>query len=384
MGSKQLLQLSKRMDAAEAQQVHFHQQLPNPSFLFDLPHTAMSFTAGSPLPPMNNATDVGPSGMNGCSPGPSGMFGGEPSPDGEAKGEKYPAARSKNRRVQLSKAVRLTMLDMMGLHSTSGELPEFDPTFPKEVDEKQIWRWEWSKTLAGSDANKAFAAAIGDQVLSLRNSLGKFAEVPADDWQYMHKAIETAYVNLRREYDSRTNEEKRAKKNQTRKRNRRRGLRDEKFRRRKAAIEMLSQDGGEGLQTECQALGLTDLDLVREAVDIKYMSSEDSEVDEGQAESNLEDSPFDDGTEGVRKPAQLHGGSKIFRIRPPAWRSRPFGKLFNRFDVLKPPERAYKRVKGTIREDVEPPDDTPAGLIDADWQAAHPEWPKRKKRKVAA
>jgi hypothetical protein len=300
--------------------------------------------------------------------------------------EMYPAARAKNRRVQLSKAVRTTMLDMMGLASSSQDLPDYDDSYPKFAENgKKVWRWEWSKTMTASSVNSDFAEAIFEKIDEQRRSFNKFTDVPEEDWESLKKAIDTAYINLRREYDSRTNEDKRARKEQTRRRNRRRGLRDEKFKRRKQALEHLNAAGAAKLQVELDSSGITDAMLAQQALDIKYMSSEESELEDPTAGTSNEfgiGSPATDQGEGG---TSTKSGLKVFRIRPPVWRAKPFGKFFERLDLIKPPERAYKRVKGDPREEALPPDGTPVGLVDPEWRTAHPEWPKvtkGRKRKV--
>lgn len=121
-------------------------------------------------------------------------------------------ARARNRRVELSRIARSVMYDMMGLTSSSDPLPAWDAEHPKVTESatgKVTWRWDWSRTVLGSSHNRSFVDAIQETIERERQNpssvqlLVAIQSVPQEDWGHLRQAIESAYGNLRREYESR-------------------------------------------------------------------------------------------------------------------------------------------------------------------------------------
>lgn len=301
-------------------------------------------------------------------------------------------ARAQNRKVELSRAVRTTMCEMMNLKTFSDPLPDWPGTSPQTITlpdgtTKQQWFWHWKKTMNGSQDNKRFSDAIQKEVQRVRDEGVRWKDVPEEDWPALEKAVESAYVNLRRERDARQDDGKKAKKDETRRKNRRRGMKEEKTKRRKSAWEVLKNR--DGLEEELTEMGFKESErqwVDGEGVQIKYMSSEESSKEEEEEEKD------DDALLASSKKAPQAGHrSKLFLVRPLQWRSASLKSLYNRLDTIKPPERAYRRRVGEPKEDAEPPKETPEWLIDTEWRNKHPleeesdEGPKKpaKKRKIA-
>jgi len=208
---------------------------------------------------------------------------------------------------------------------------------------------------------------------------------------------------MRRERESQLDPEKRAKKDEHRKRGKKRGLKEEKLRRRSKALSesRKTKDGGicvgggvdedededeehggwistlsagdDGGGAKAEELAL--------ALEIKYMSSEE-EVD--TSDPVVLSQPVIDvvATMGPAPslatslatsldppaPATLNAGEKTFSVHRPAWRSQRLQTAFARLDALNPPERAYRRIVGPERQGELPPEGTPAWMVDQEWE----------------
>lgn len=275
-------------------------------------------------------------------------------------------ARARSRRVQLSRAARGAMFELMGLASSSDQLPPFDPLSPNVTnhDGRVLWRWDWSNTVNGSSHNRAFVNAIQETIQHQRESPTNqtwrdlLQGIPPGDWPHLRQAAESAYGNLRREYESRLDETKKLKKDVHKRKNRHRGLKEEKHRRRRLAWQAMQQRG----QSEALLVGIdvADAALVDAALDLKYMSSEDSD-------------------EGFAQPANSLRANqrKAFVVHPPAWRSKWVGSMLARLDDYKTSNshhaerggaRPAERTIGQVRSDSRPPAGAPEALIDPEWR----------------
>lgn len=194
------------------------------------------------------------------------------------------------------------------------------------------------------------------------------SDVPVEDWAHLDDAIDSAYTNMRRERENQIDPNKMVKKEVHRARNKKRGLKEDKCRRRRKALDEYRSDPT-GFASRLKELDLhlperpsgshegtkipeeEHLDSWESALDLKYMSSED--------EANLQDfeNPIPVGPD--RPDSSLSLSDKIFAICRPAWRSSDLQNLFTFLDAIKQPERAYRRVLGGIRDN-HPPSGTPA------------------------
>ncbi|KAA1105593.1 hypothetical protein PGT21_012784 [Puccinia graminis f. sp. tritici] len=342
--------------------------------------------------------------------------------------------RSKHRKPELSRTVRATVFRLMGVSSSQSPVPSeaglpsetcskfgneksrayhgytTSPCFPEytpdelydPVTKARIWRWDWSKTIRQSQNNTNFAKEI-------RNVIAREAadpirpmhtEVPSSDWLYLDDAIDSAYTNMRRERENLIDPTKMVKKEVHRARNKKRGLKEDKYKRRRKALDEYRADPqsfgqrlreanlrmtekpipGDGLVGEeeqsgrGQRSGETEDGAGRaataaeeerwdDALDIKYMSSED----EGHV--NDFENPIGIGTE--KTDNTLAASDKVFAICRPTWRSDQLHNLFSVLDIIKQPERAYRRVLGPYR-DTRPPLGTPSWMINPACEASNP------------
>lgn len=317
----------------------------------------------------------------------------------------------KHRRPELSRTVRATVFRLMGISSNASPSasmasmhhePKFGneksrayhgytttPCFPEYTDEDlidpvtqvKIWRWDWSKTIRQSPNNTAFAKEIRNVIVSEVEDTSKamHTDVPISDWEYLDDAIDSAYTNMRRERENQIDPTKMVKKEVHRARNKKRGLKEDKCKRRKKALDEYRSDPASFMSK------MKDLDIIlpdrppvtssssdptqktleeellnnwEESLDLKYMSSED--------EANLQDfeNPISVGPE--RPESSLSLSDKIFAICRPGWRSNILQNLFTFLDAIKQPERAYRRVLGSTRQNP-PPVGTPTWMIDTEW-----------------
>ncbi|EGG06724.1 uncharacterized protein MELLADRAFT_86387 [Melampsora larici-populina 98AG31] len=309
----------------------------------------------------------------------------------------------KHRRPELSRTVRATVFRLMGISSNASPSasmqsmhhePKFGneksrayhgytttPCFPEYTDEDlidpvtqvKIWRWDWSKTIRQSPNNTAFAKEIRNVIVSEVEDTSKamHTDVPIGDWEYLDDAIDSAYTNMRRERENQIDPTKMVKKEVHRARNKKRGLKEDKCKRRKKALDEYRSDPASFISK------MKDLDIIlpdrppitssssdqtqktleeeilnswEESLDLKYMSSED--------EAHLQDfeNPISVGPE--RPESSLSLSDKIFAICRPGWRSNILQNLFTFLDAIKQPERAYRRVLGSTRQNM-PPAGTP-------------------------
>ncbi|OAV96602.1 hypothetical protein, variant [Puccinia triticina 1-1 BBBD Race 1] len=321
--------------------------------------------------------------------------------------------RSKHRKPELSRTVRATVFRLMGVSSSQSPVPSdaglpsetcskfgneksrayhgytTSPCFPEYTNEEifdpitktRIWRWDWSKTIRQSQNNTNFAKEI-------RNVIAREAadpvrpmhtEVPPSDWLYLDDAIDSAYTNMRRERDNLIDPTKMVKKEVHRARNKKRGLKEDKYKRRRKALDEYRADpqsfgqrlrdanlrlpekpipvmGGEHQHQQQQQQEEDEEERERwdDALDIKYMSSED------EAHVNDFTNPVPIGPE--KTDNTLAASDKVFAICRPTWRSDQLYTLFAVLDTIKMPERAYRRVLGPSRE-TRPPLGTPAWMV---------------------
>ncbi|KAL8281197.1 hypothetical protein RQP46_006555 [Phenoliferia psychrophenolica] len=289
----------------------------------------------------------------------------------------------RKRKPELSRAVRATMFKLLNLPLANGstkyhgytsqpELPDFSeaPIFDTTTGVRS-WRWEWEKTIRQSQANAAFSTAIQNQVLADK-AAGLITDVPEGDWADVEGAVEAAYTNLRRERDSQVNPAKKVKKDEHRKRGKKRGLKEEKRVRRLGAYADGTQDGSlvdpreDGAsQTWTNLLStFTDEgDDLAEALDIRYMSSEEEVDTNDPSVLDREVADID-----VLGPSTLTLGEKAFYVHRPAWRSDRLQKAYAELDALKPAEKAYRRILGEPRAEY-PPEGTPSWMISDVWSA---------------
>ncbi|KAK4704418.1 hypothetical protein P7C70_g1793, partial [Phenoliferia sp. Uapishka_3] len=294
---------------------------------------------------------------------------------GRKEGELKPAPRK--RKPELSRAVRATMFKLLNLplangttkyhgYTSSPELPDFTetPIFDTTTGVRS-WRWEWDKTIRQSQANAAFSTAIQNQVLQDRQE-GIINDVPDADWAGLEDAVEAAYTNLRRERESQVNPAKKVKKDEHRKRGKKRGLKEEKRVRRLGAFSDGTQggtlvdhreEGASQTWTNLLSTFTSEGDDLSEALDIRYMSSEEEVDTNDPVVLSTVVSDID-----VLGSSTLNHGEKAFYVHRPAWRSEKLQKAYAELDALKPAEKAYRRVLGQTRSDY-PPEGTPAWMI---------------------
>ncbi|KAM0753181.1 hypothetical protein T439DRAFT_323815 [Meredithblackwellia eburnea MCA 4105] len=284
----------------------------------------------------------------------------------------------RKRKPGLSRAVRSSMFKLLGIqlassstkfhgYTTSPDLPDFtdSPTFDS-ISGVRVFRWEWDKTIRQSSFNSAFAQAIQNQVLQDRQ-LGLLNDIPDEDWAGLEDAIDSAYTNLRREREAQVNPAKKMKKEAHRKRGKKRGLKEEKRNRRTTAFNDSMASGGGGLSSNQTWQNLlstftSEGEDLQEALDIKYMSSED-EVDTNDPE--ILAGPVRD--VDVLGSTSLVAGEKAFWVHRPVWRSDRLSQAFRELDALKPAEKAYRRILGETRAEY-PPEGTPAWMISETWK----------------
>ena len=305
----QLLRISKRLDAIES---------PQPSYDH---HVVNTYLAEAPVP-----TDRVPA----AQPRIVVASTSKPSAPIRSNGN----SRARNRRIELSRAVRATMIAMMGISSSSDDLPPFEDPLPVNDANEPLWRWDWSRTMNQSDANQRFLNAIVAAIEEARDGPEKkHADVPEEDWPHIRAAVESAYTNLRREKTAREDDVKRLRKEETKRRNRKRGLKEEKSKRRKAAWNAACAESG--FDARLASFGFPDVALAEEALDIRYMSSEDSGA-ENEAATAGDNGLLEDGTLAATPAVSV----KLFTVRPPAWRTAALGSLYGHLDGVKPPERS--------------------------------------------
>lgn len=294
-----------------------------------------------------------------------------------------PVSTKKARKPELSRAVRGTMFRLLGLslatnapkyhgYTSSPDLPEFSPSVAFDpATGSRLWRWEWEKTIRQSSYNAAFSMAIQNQVLADRE-LGMYKDVPEGDWPSLEEAVDSAYTNLRRERESQVDPNKKAKKDEHRKRGKKRGLKEEKHRRRTKAFEdarAAAEEAGEDAEpnwttqvvSEFVRNGAEDLEA---ALEMRYMSSEE-EVDTSDP-VRLSIPCVDIVSSSALPSTTLVPGEKTFSVHRPSWRSQRLLDAFSELDSLRPPERAYRRIQGTGRREL-PPTATPEWMLSEDW-----------------
>lgn len=196
--------------------------------------------------------------------------------------------RKKGRKPELSRAVRSTMFRMLGLslashtakyhgYSTSPELPVFSTAVQFDPNTgMRVWRWDWDKTIRQSAYNAAFSMAIQNQVL-LEKGTGLHADVPSGDWTSLDEAVDSAYTNLRRERESQLDPVKKMKKDAHRSKGKKKGIKDEKCKRRKLAFKDSKIRG----IVDADRLMLEDADAEPE---VDALEDDESEGDDGDEE----------------------------------------------------------------------------------------------------
>jgi len=326
--------------------------------------------------------------------------------------------RAKHRKPELSRTVRATVFRLMGVSSshspissdagmsnesckfgneksrayhgytTSPCFPEYDPgEIFDPITNSKVWRWDWSKTIRQSQNNTNFAKEIRNVIVREAADPVRpmHTEVPPGDWLYLDDAIDSAYTNMRRERDNLIDPNKMVKKEVHRARNKKRGLKEDKYKRRRKALDEYRADphsfgqrlreadlrlaekptcvGGSGAVGNGKSGAGGDEDKPEngedeerwdDALDIKYMSSED------EANVNDFENPIPIGTD--KADNTLATSDKVFAICRPTWRSDQVQNLFSVLDTIKQPERAYRRVMGPVRH-VRPPLGTPSWMI---------------------
>ncbi|KAI7966997.1 hypothetical protein MJO29_000274 [Puccinia striiformis f. sp. tritici] len=338
--------------------------------------------------------------------------------------------RSKHRKPELSRTVRATVFRLMGVSSSHSPGPSTNggdtatshntlsgsenckfgneksrayhgyttsPCFPEYTSEElidpitkaKIWRWDWTKTIRQSTNNTNFAKEIRNVIVKEVADPIKplHTEVPIDDWLYLDDAIDSAYTNMRRERDNLIDPNKMIKKEVHRARNKKRGLKEDKFKRRKKALDEYRFDPnsfiqklreseldladkpslGEGETIGEQTIGEQETEELNwdSAIDIKYMSSED-EANIQEFESPIpilsSSTSLDPSSSSKVENNSLAGSDKVFAICRPTWRSLQLQNLYSVLDIIKQPERAYRRVMGPNRE-VRAPIGTPSWML---------------------
>lgn len=237
------------------------------------------------------------------------------------------------------------------------EEPVYDPN-----SGARLWRWDWNKTLRQSAVNSAFANEIRSTIVQAVEdpTNSSFPDVPPDDWRFLDDAIESAYTNMRRERDSQSDPTKLAKRDRHRLLTKKRGLKEEKLRRRKKALDELKA----GTSTsKLVALGVPipvePEDGWEGALEIGYMSSEE----EGDAEQAGQiEQGWESGVGLVERPlvppGPGTGSNRVFVVSRPAWRSEAAQGLFRALDASRMADRSNKRVVGDQRDGA-PPIGTP-------------------------
>jgi hypothetical protein len=428
----QVFNLSRRLDSLEAARFHTIgelQQIKASVHLMEnkigLPHSPTS-GVGALAPELAAAVADHPE-FRSIAPAPrpqaeemESSFSTAPPPTSTSSRSPAGFKKARARKPELSKVVRQTIFRLLGIPSAGNKfhgyastpvLPDFSPTplFDPNTGVR-LWRWEWSKTIRGSPHNASFANAVHKAIVTERQNEGKYKEVPEADWEDLDAAIDSAYTNLRREKESQTNPIKNQKKLEHRARNKKRGLKDEKSKRRRTAWNALIEDS-DNIKLAISKGVPADAD-VTESFDIRYMSSDESDLDDlpsaaadiqvdpilnspnfdsasivdslhhgGAGDQDVGGShgdggPFSVSRNGRRGPrsASPHNGSneKIFRVRPPIWRAQCVYELYAALDNIKLPERAFKRIQGQPRQ-VAPPRGTPDWMIDPAWKVKHGE-----------
>lgn len=294
-----------------------------------------------------------------------------------------PVSTKKARKPELSRAVRGTMFRLLGLslatnapkyhgYTSSPDLPEFSASVAFDpTTGSRLWRWEWEKTIRQSPYNAAFSMAIQNQVLADRE-MGMYKDVPEGDWPSLEEAVDSAYTNLRRERESQVDPNKKAKKDEHRKRGKKRGLKEEKQRRRTKALEdarLAAQEAGEDAEpnwtTQTVSHFILDAeDELEDALEMRYMSSEE-EVDTSDP-VRLSIPCVDIVSSSALPSTSLVPGEKTFSVHRPSWRSQRLLAAFSELDALRPPERAYRRIQGEGRREL-PPTGTAGWMISDEW-----------------
>lgn len=295
-----------------------------------------------------------------------------------------PPVVKRGRKPELSRAVRVTMFRLLGLtlatnapkfhgYASQPALPDFSSTISFDsMTGARLWRWEWDKTIRQSAYNSSFAIAIQNQVIADKDA-GHHDDVPEDHWYGLEEAVDSAYTNLRRERESQVDPGKKLKKDEHKKRGKKRGLKEEKCKRRVTALKERLRRGAalSSLSNEETSFSWIDLpgagggttDDVAAALEIKYMSSEeevetrDPELFGVLVESNVPG----------EAPSPLVPGEKTFSLHRPAWRSERLARGLVELDSLRPPERTYRRIMGIDRS-VAPPPLTPDWMVSDQWR----------------
>lgn len=309
--------------------------------------------------------------------------------------------KKRPRKPELSRTVRSTMFTMLGLSTIASStpvtratpstpakfhgytalppLPDFTPhnVFDNHTGIR-MWRWEWDKTIRQSSYNAAFAAAINHQVTNDR-AQGMHAEVPEMDWAFLDEAIDSAYTNLRRERDAQVDPTKKAKKEEHRRRNKMRGIKEDKCKRRAKALLVQQSLGPDEPQLDVDqpspwldvidpAATASSLPLppteVQLLLELRYMSSED-EVEPNSALFDQHATPLVLDLDGT--PITLSPSDKVLTVHRPAWRSEVVTRTYLELDRHKPPSGGFRRVLGEAREDF-PPADTPEFMVNEEWR----------------
>lgn len=299
------------------------------------------------------------------------------------------------RKPELSRVVRATMFRLLGLsigtsstkyhgYTSSPILPDFNPTVSfDQLTGQRIWRWEWDKTIRQSQFNSSFSTAIINQINLDREQSGLYRDVPENDWASLEEAIESAYTNLRRERETQVDPVKKAKKDEHRKKGKKRGLKEDKVKRRQKAFLEGGTMSGNGFNNSSGSggdegwIGLLNTfstdndgatgsssgveggsgDNLKDALELKYMSSEDELESTSLEAQSLPELTFPNQTTIVVGVTE-----KVIKISRPSWRSEKLKKVFGELDLIKPPERSFKRVLGEERK-VIPPLGTPDWMI---------------------
>lgn len=318
--------------------------------------------------------------------------------------------KTKPRKPELSRAVRQTIFKMMGVTpGTSGTLPgggggggyddgtpsrgtKFGPDHarafhgytanaqallpdftPDELADpatgEKLWRWDWSKTIRQSAHNAAFMAEIHNTIARAVEDPdeGAFPEVPTADWQHLDEAIESAYTNMRRERDSQSDPEKLAKRGRHRLLTKKRGIKEEKLRRRRKALDELRTAEGQDrlIERGVQIPVEHGPDEWESAMDINLMSSEE---EGGPAEPVGTVDIWEPGVGMVQRSVGSSTNSakgKSFVVSKPAWRSDQAKVFLAALDALRGNEKSAKRIAGPEKQSL-PPVNTP------DWSPSPP------------
>ena len=375
----QMVEMSNGAATDEYKALHNSLTALNPFHLMSTPSASTSTLPPTPLAPKST-----PAPTKRTKKGPSNDVEIDPTLTSKVEDGK---PKKKARKPELSRVVRATMFKLLGLpiaanaskyhgYTSSPVLPGFNATISFDPETgARIWRWEWEKTIRQSTYNASFASAINQHITSGRSE-GKYSDVPEKDWEALDDAIDSAYTNLRRERDSQVDPSKKMKKDEHRKRNKKRGLKEEKCRRRvKAHLDSKKiKDGSEAIVGPDGAVGVDGMDQqphwttegdeidILQSLELRYMSSEE-ELD--MSDPTTLAIPYSEMLSPI--PATLVANEKTFATYRPSWRSPAVVTAFAHLDSLRPPERSYKRVLGAPRVEL-PPLDTPDWMMSEEWR----------------